>query len=243
MCILISVAKTHIGKVRTNNEDCYLLKPPNLYVIADGMGGHSAGEVASKCAIEYINDNLALTDLKPESILDYLQAFTRRVNSQVYLLAQRDKQLSKMGTTLIIVYIKEGCLYYAHVGDSRLYICRQGILRQITTDHSLVVEMLKKGLITDAEAEHHPNKNVIMRAIGAQDDVEVDTGYIKIEKDDIILLCTDGLTNMLSDTNLQAVLSTSKDMELMAEELIAAANNAGGLDNVTLVLCKNTPNA
>ena len=240
--MLISIAKTHVGKVRPNNEDCYLLKPPYLYVIADGMGGHSAGEVASKSAIDYVNEKLDLENLAAPEIISCLRDFTKMINLQIYSMAQQDKELNKMGTTLIIAYIKNEELYYAHVGDSRLYIFRQGLLQQITVDHSLVVEMLKKGLITSQEAEHHPNKNVIMRAIGAQDDVEVDTGYIKIEKDDIILLCTDGLSNMLSDSELEKILAMSADCESIAEELIHAANDAGGLDNITLVLCKNTAN-
>lgn len=243
MCILISIAKTHVGKVRANNEDCYLLKPPNLYVIADGMGGHSAGEVASKCAIDYINEEFDISEIPTMQISNYLQSFTKKINTKIYLLGQQDKQLNKMGTTLIIAYIQANMLYYAHVGDSRLYLFREGILQQITTDHSYVAEMLYKGLITPEEAEHHPNKNVIMRAIGAKDDVEVDIGYIKIEKDDIILLCTDGLSNMIADNKLQNILAEAAELEQTAEKLVQVANNAGGLDNITLVLCKNTDNS
>lgn len=243
MCILISIAKTHVGKVRANNEDCYLLKPPSLYVIADGMGGHSAGEVASKCAIDYINEEFDAAEIPTMQISNYLQSFTKKINAKIYLLGQQDKQLNKMGTTLIITYIQANMLYYAHVGDSRLYLFRDGVLKQITTDHSYVAEMLNKGLITPEEAEHHPNKNVIMRAIGAKEDVEVDIGYIKIEKDDIILLCTDGLSNMIADNKLQNILAEAAELEQTAEKLVEVANNAGGLDNITLVLCKNTDNS
>lgn len=233
-----SVGKTHVGKVRKNNEDYYYVDGEGLYVLADGMGGHLAGDVASKSAVDYIRshfyDQSRFADLPA-----YLNEIVLGVNRYIYTLANSSDKYKDMGTTLIVAYVDaQQKMFYAHVGDSRLYLYRQGSLQRLTKDHSLVEELLSKGAITESEAQSHPQKNIITRAIGVNEDVQVDIGCKPLEGGDVFLICTDGLSNMIADDNLRNILEAEQDINTLADRLINEANKNGGSDNITVVIGK-----
>lgn len=235
---MLSVGKTHVGKVRKNNEDYYYVDNCGLHVLADGMGGHLAGDVASRSAVNYIRNNFYDQSQSPD-----LAAHMRRIvvdtNKHIYSLANSSEQYNNMGTTLIVVYICEDKqLVYAHVGDSRLYLYRHDNLLRLTKDHSLVEELLAKGAITETEAQSHPQKNIITRAIGVGEQVEVDTGCEMLEPGDVFLICTDGLSNMIADERLKTILAQQTDLDTLADSLINEANKNGGSDNITVVIGK-----
>lgn len=228
--------KTHIGKVRKNNEDYYFVNGRDLYVLADGMGGHLAGDVASRNAVEYIKRNYNSAKCICENTQNYLAETVQGANRYIYDLAQTDAQCSNMGTTLIIAYLQNNILYFAHVGDSRLYLHHDGQLRKLTHDHSLVGEMLARGEITEEQALCHPQKNIITRALGVEPEVKVDTGSVVLTTEDVFLICSDGLSNMVRDEDISRLMSTESDLEKLADLLIEAANSSGGTDNITVVL-------
>jgi PPM family protein phosphatase len=219
---------TDIGRVRERNEDSVLVDPP-LYVVADGMGGHRGGQVASQVALE------AMEGLATEgqgSLADHV----RRANRAVWDRSVEDERLSGMGTTLTAARIDGGSALIAHVGDSRAYLLRDGSLQQLTADHTLVARMVKSGEITEAEAEVHPHKNVLTRALGTDEEVEVDEDSIALVDGDRLLLCSDGLTGMVTEDQIQAILENSDQPQQAAERLVKAANRAGGIDNITVVV-------
>jgi protein phosphatase len=226
---------TDAGKVRQNNEDSLLVgegQDTSLFVVADGIGGFEAGEVASSIAVE------TLKELGPgESFDDAIQEANRRILSA----ARDDDKFSGMGTTVVAIRFggtdEEPAAEIAHVGDSRAYLLRDGELRPLTEDHSLVAELVRSGDLTRAQAAEHPQKNLITRALGADEDVEVDTTRIPVEKGDRILLCSDGLSDMVPEDRISEVLSQpSQDPETPARQLLTEALEAGGTDNITLVL-------
>ena len=219
---------TDIGRVRERNEDSVLVSPP-LYVVADGMGGHRGGQVASQVALE------AMEGLATEgrgSLADHVH----RANRAVWDRSVEDERLSGMGTTLTAAQIDGASALIAHVGDSRAYLLRDGSLRQLTTDHTLVARMVKSGEITEAEAEVHPHKNVLTRALGTDEEVEVDEDSIALVDGDRLLLCSDGLTGMVTEDQIQAILENSDQPQQAADRLVKAANRAGGIDNITVVV-------
>ena len=219
---------TDIGRVRERNEDSMLVDPP-LYVVADGMGGHRGGQVASQVALE------AMEGLATEgqgSLADHV----RRANRAVWDRSIEDERLSGMGTTLTAARIDGGSALIAHVGDSRAYLLRDGSLQQLTTDHTLVARMVRSGEITEAEAEVHPHKNVLTRALGTDEEVEVDEDSIALVDGDRLLLCSDGLTGMVTEDQIQAILENSDQPQQAADRLVKAANRAGGIDNITVVV-------
>ena len=237
--------ETETGRVRGHNEDSILIlggekSPPGvdaLLVVADGMGGHAAGEVASNLAVEHIEQQFAsgafsstTTDEFEETLRSLLQDVNQVVNT-----AGQDTDKRGMGTTCTLVAIKGKCLYYAHVGDSRAYLLRGKTLEQITDDHSLVEEMVRDGSLSKEEARVHPNRNVITRAIGLDSSVVVDTGGCALRAGDLIMLCSDGLNSMISDEAIHNVLKKSSHKTVCAN-LIAAANEAGGHDNTTVAV-------
>jgi protein phosphatase len=242
--MLEAVALTDIGRKRKLNQDAvYATREkignlPNLFVVADGMGGHNGGEMASQWTIETMREQIAkASSLSPTRLLE--QAI-RAANDEIRRKAEENPLLHGMGTTIVAATIEGKSLQVANVGDSRLYLAdRKGkTIRQLTLDHSLVEEMIRCGNLRREEARNHPNKHIITRAVGAKDSIEVDFFHEEIEPDELILLCSDGLTNMLEDEEIKEILcsSGSKDLGQKAAELIAAANNRGGRDNIAVVL-------
>lgn len=239
---MFGIGKTDVGKIRENNEDSVLIKNepvgalPNLFVVADGMGGHKAGEVASSLAIRYCCDYLSEENVQGE-MLDELIDGVRYANEMVYEFSRSDDKCSNMGTTFVGCTIYDNRAYIAHVGDSRMYKITNDDIEQITMDHSYVAEMVRAGKLTPEEAENHPDRNIITRAVGTDPKVEVDGIVLDIKKDDILLLCSDGLSTMVSD---REIFNIAKDNRLTLNDridaLIDRANENGGRDNISVIL-------
>ena len=234
-----SFSVTDIGKRRQLNQDFVFTSElplgclPNLFVVADGMGGHKAGEYASKYTVETIIEEVGKARNKEP--VEILQKAIQRANDRVRRKAKEDENMVGMGTTVVVSTCMDGILYVANVGDSRLYVVNEEI-KQITRDHSLVEEMIRMGGIDRASARNHPDKNIITRAVGAMDTVEVDFFEVELQKGDIVLMCSDGLTNMIEDEEIFTILKRENGLEHKAEELIKIANNNGGKDNIAVVL-------
>ena len=205
----------------------------NLFVVADGMGGHQAGDYASKCTVEVMIKEIAKSE--GEDIERVLVKAIKSANREIIKEASGDEHLKGMGTTVVAATVKEQMLYFANVGDSRLYLINQGI-QQLSKDHSLVEEMVRLGGIKPEEAKHHPDKNIITRAIGAKADVDVDFYEHRLKRGDIILMCTDGLSNMVEDEELFHIVQGSRDIVEAGEMLVEAAKENGGTDNIGVVL-------
>ena len=230
---------TDVGMVREVNEDCVFATPepignlPNLFVVADGMGGHNAGDYASNLAVEIVRKSIAEnTSNEPEAMIR--EAITS-ANQILLEKAQQDTRLKGMGTTLVVATVIEQTLYFANVGDSRLYLVNRGI-KQLSKDHSLVQEMLRLGGINREEAKHHPDKNIITRAVGAKQDLEVDFFEYRLKKKDCIVMCTDGLSNMVEDEEIFRIVKSSRDLVEVTEQLIEKAKENGGNDNIGVVV-------
>jgi serine/threonine protein phosphatase PrpC len=226
-------AGTDTGRQRRANEDSLLARAP-LFVVADGMGGAQAGEVASRTAIESFQ--AGLPDASHPEL--ELAALARAANARIHELSHANAEQAGMGTTLTAVYVGEHEVAIAHVGDSRAYCLRDGELLRLTDDHSLVDELMRQGRLTPEEAVEHPQRSVITRALGPEGAVEVDTRSFSARADDVYLLCSDGLTTMLSEEEIAAVLLAHARLRDAGEALIAAANQAGGRDNITVVLIR-----
>lgn len=232
-------AKTDVGRKREMNQDYVYVtdKPvgpfPNLLVVADGMGGHKAGDFASKYTVKVVHEELEKTELdKPEEIL---KSIVSVANHKLIQAAQSDVKLEGMGTTLVIATVIGNTLYFSNVGDSRLYLIGDKI-KQLSKDHSLVEEMVRLGGIKAEEAKNHPDKNIITRAIGAKADVEVDFYEHRLKRGDIILMCTDGLSNMVEDEELFHIVQGGRDIVEAGQNLVNAAKENGGTDNIGIVL-------
>lgn len=236
---MLAYVKSDVGLVRETNEDSYEFLPPHLFVVADGMGGHAAGEIASNIAVrsikEYVTQNFNV-DVNPDSILE--QAIVQ-ANALVYDMATSKAEYSGMGTTLTAAYVTDTQIYWGHVGDSRIYLLRNNELCQLTSDHSLVWELVQNGKITKDEASFHPQRNMLTRAVGTSSNIKVDTGSTLWNAGDILLLCTDGLTNMVNEQDLCALSNVQPLNESVTEMLIEQAKRAGGLDNITVILVRN----
>lgn len=238
-------AGTDIGLIRDTNEDYYrIIHESSLdayaFIIADGMGGHSCGEIASRMAVDYISDFVEQSGSRLFSCLSIGEEIRRllmEANINVFEASLSNPEASGMGTTLTMAVIAGGKVTVAHVGDSRFYMARDGSLQQITEDHSFIRELIKKGTLTVEEAESHPRKHVITRAIGSSRDLEVDILDFEAEKGDVFLLCTDGLTNMISEDEIYNVI-IDNDPERACTELIEAAKSKGGEDNITVIVIK-----
>jgi serine/threonine protein phosphatase PrpC len=226
-------AATDTGRQRRANEDALLSRSP-LFVVADGMGGAQAGEVASQIAVESFAGGLD-DSAEPEAALAEL---TRAANSRIHELSHSHSEQAGMGTTLTAMYVGAEDVAIAHVGDSRAYCLREGELMRLTDDHSLVDELLRQGRLTREEAEEHPQRSVITRALGPEGTVEVDTRSIRGRAGDVYLLCSDGLTTMVPEAEVARLLREHAHMRDAGEALIAAANDAGGRDNITVVLAR-----
>lgn len=231
---------TDIGKRRKLNQDYVFTCEipvghlPNLFLVADGMGGHNAGDYASKYTIETIVDEIGKSkDDLPEIVFEKaIQSANQHIRQKSF----EDSELNGMGTTVVAATIENNILCVANVGDSRLYVINRKEIKQITRDHSLVEEMVRMGGLKREQARSHPDKNIITRAIGAQDDVEMDFFQVRLKKDDLILMCSDGLTNMIDDEEIKMILQGQRDIVEKAEELVKAANNNGGKDNIAVIL-------
>ncbi len=226
-------AGSDTGRQRRANEDSLLARAP-LFVVADGMGGAQAGEVASRIAVESFEGGVADT-AQPEA---GLAALAQQANARIYELSHSHAEQAGMGTTLTAVYVGEHEIAIAHVGDSRAYRLRDGELLRLTEDHSLVDELLRQGRLTPEEAIEHPQRSVITRALGPEGTVEVDTRSYAARGDDVYLLCSDGLTTMLPEARVAELLREHRVLRDAGEALIAAANEAGGRDNITVVLLR-----
>jgi PPM family protein phosphatase len=226
-------AGTDTGRQRRANEDSLLARAP-LFVVADGMGGAQAGEVASRIAVEYFQPGL------PDSSHPELElaALAHAANARIHELSHTNAEQAGMGTTLTAVYVGEQEVAIAHVGDSRAYCLRDGELLRLTDDHSLVDELMRQGRLTPEEAIEHPQRSVITRALGPEGMVEVDTRSFRARAGDVYLLCSDGLTTMISEEQIAATLTAHPHLRDAGEALIAAANQAGGRDNITVVLIR-----
>ncbi len=224
--------RTDTGRQRRANEDAYYSRAP-LFAVADGMGGARAGEVASRMVVERLAQGLAD---EGGSLEERLAAVAAQANGEIHRLASSDAERAGMGTTLTAAYAGEGEVSFAHVGDSRAYRLRRGELSQLTKDHSLVRELVDRGKLTEREAEDHPQRSVITRALGPEAAVKVDSFTVTAQPDDLFLLCTDGLTSMVEQPTLADILRGSPSLPEAGQRLIDAANERGGRDNITVVL-------
>jgi len=225
--------RSDTGRVRSANEDAFLARPP-LFVVADGMGGANAGEIASRRAIEGFAAGLPPGADAPSRLV----AAIRSANSGIHRSAAADSSLSGMGTTLTAALVGEGDVTVAHVGDSRAYLIRDGAIEQLTRDHTLVDELVRQGRLTREEAASHPQRSIITRALGPEDEVDVDTSTHVLAEGDVLLLCSDGLTGMIDDPVLLATVEDSRSLAAAARALVRKANEAGGRDNITVVLVR-----
>jgi protein phosphatase len=222
--------RTDTGRQRDANEDSYLARPP-VFAVADGMGGAQAGEVASRLAAE----SFEAVQRGTESPETYLRAIAKTANARIHRLAESDSTRSGMGTTLTAALVEGEEVGFAHVGDSRAYLFRDGELKLLTSDHSLVEELRRQGRLTDEQAEDHPQRSIITRALGPEREVEVDTMTYRARPGDIYLLCSDGLTTMIKEDRIAAILGDSPSLDAAVDRLVAEANDAGGRDNITIV--------
>ncbi len=223
--------KTDTGRQRRDNEDNAFVRAP-LFVVADGMGGAQAGEVASALAVEEFQQELP----DEGSVEERLANRIRDANRRIYERSRREHEHAGMGTTLTAVYVDDDDLAVAHVGDSRAYIFRDGALTRLTQDHSLVEELVRQGKLTEQQAAEHPQRSIITRALGIELDVDVDTWTYPGRAGDVVLLCSDGLTSMIDEDRIADILSSEPRLERASERLITAANEAGGRDNITVVV-------
>lgn len=232
-------AASDAGRVRPVNEDCYLSVQDGewdgLFAVADGLGGYNAGDTASRHAVSLLPS--ALASAGGELVLRLKHAL-EAVNASLCSLAASDPSLAGMGTTLTVALVTGQFLYFAHVGDSRGYLIRRGRISQFTHDHSWVAERVRAGVMAPEEAAHHPHKNVVTRAMGAAPGIDVDLGHQRLEQGDIILLCSDGLSNLVGDHELARIASTTRSPQAACAQLVALANRRGGFDNITAVMVK-----
>lgn len=239
------LVKTDVGKARDLNEDSYYVPQEDddlkLFIVADGMGGYNGGEIASSLAIKaaknYIETNFISTPKDRESILELIKSSMQYANMVVYERSKEDDELKGMGTTLEICFIYENKMYIGHIGDSRIYRIRKHIIRKLTNDHSYVETLVKDGKITREEAKTHPKKNMLMKALGCTEYIEPDVFVRGFLKDDIVLMSSDGLTNMIDEQEIFNIITNNK--ENASEMLIQKANDNGGYDNITALIVYN----
>lgn len=239
------MGQTDIGRVRSTNQDAFLVDDElGLYIVADGMGGHAGGEIASRIAIEQVRDQITSQLLRYQSqepqvhpqpmILNAIAASINFASAKIYEHSLEDPSLRGMGTTATAVKIIDNYAYWAHVGDSRLYLMRSGFIYQLTFDHSLVNEQVRAGILTREEAEVHHLKNVITRSVGYQEEEDVDTSCILLKSGDYLLLCSDGLHGKLSDAEISQI--SSKLGLAAVDAMVRLSNERGGEDNITAIL-------
>ncbi len=240
------VGRTDVGKKRQNNEDSFFVgvEPlgglPNMFIVADGMGGHKAGEVASRLSIDAYKNYIEQNYINDNDVLGYIEAGIKYANAEVHTKSMETLENGVMGTTFSGVAIIEDRVYCGHVGDSRIYTIKNGVLKLRSFDHSYVNELIHLGEMTEEEAKVHPNRNLITRAVGVSGSVNVDTFSFGIDEADYILICSDGLNGMVEDYAIEKILSNKNTtVENKAEDLVLDALENGGKDNITLILIEN----
>lgn len=237
-----AVFQTDIGKIRLHNEDCggiFQNKDGHyLAVVADGMGGHRAGDVASEMTIAYLKKEWEETEniVSPDKAEQWLKEHIATINRLLFDHSLQHEECQGMGTTIVSAICTEQFATIGHIGDSRCYILNQHGFQQITEDHSLVNELVKTGQISKEDAEHHPRKNVLLRALGTEKEVKLDMKTITVDAHDQLLLCSDGLSNKVSEQTMTDILMSNRPLKEKAETLVRLANEHGGEDNITLVI-------
>ena len=248
---IVSGGVTDVGRVRTNNEDCFrIVAPLHLFVLSDGMGGEAHGEVASALAVETVVQH-CIESLENPAVTLYgeqqaewtektkrLSSAAHLANTKIFESAQEHPEQHGMGATLTVAWIEGARLSIAHVGDSRAYLLRSGTLQQLTSDHSLVAEQVRHGILTAAEAEESQMQSVLLRALGSQAEMEVDAEEHMVIARDILLLCSDGLTRMVIEPEIAGTLQSEPDATKAAQKLVDLANDRGGSDNVTVIVVR-----
>jgi PPM family protein phosphatase len=232
-------ARSDQGKVRTSNEDWFVAEPEeNVFLVADGMGGHAAGEIASQIAASTVRETILGISLDPAPE-ELLQLAVQNANTQVYETQKLQPEYRGMGSTLTVLLFRDTRFYVAQVGDSRAYLLRSGKLIQLTRDHSLVWPLFESGVLSKDDISRHPQKNLITRSIGTHPQVDVDLESDPVVEGDIFLLCSDGLTDVLSDHEIRDVLATrGKNPQEISDMLVRAANAGGGPDNITVIVVR-----
>jgi serine/threonine protein phosphatase PrpC len=249
-------ARTDVGRVRQNNEDAFRIEPElDLYILSDGMGGQAHGEVASALAIEAIASHCRESRNDPDMTLfgnsrpdlsgrtNRLMSAVRMANRKIFDAAVLHPAQQGMGCTIVAVWLDDRRVSLAHVGDSRAYLLRGGSLEQLTADHSLVAEHVRRGTMTRQEAQTSQLQNILVRALGTQDQVDVDADELVLLEGDTLLLCSDGLTHMVSDPEIASVLANTEPAQAAADRLVELANTNGGQDNVTVIVIRALPEA
>lgn len=240
---MIGFGNTDIGKRRKTNQDFVYVNNEkigildNLYIVADGLGGHKAGEVASEASIDFFEQFVYET--LDEEPLDLLVSALAYANEYVYKLSKKNKEYENMGTTLLASSIKNSKLYIAHVGDCRLYGIRGGKILQMTSDHTYTMDLLKAGIISKEQAESSKDSNILTRALGTDKNVKADALFCDIYDDDIFVMCSDGLSDMVSDEEILRIVSENIPTEQKVENLIQKANDNGGFDNIAVIVIEN----
>ncbi|OGX60771.1 MAG: serine/threonine protein phosphatase [Paenibacillus sp. RIFOXYA1_FULL_44_5] len=241
--------KTDIGLIRLVNEDRALIEPDfngyTLAIIADGMGGHQAGEIASQMAAERVRRELSTagSDLTFNDYSAIIVKAIEKANNEIFSYASNHEEFHGMGTTVVVALVSDTQIIAAHIGDSRAYIIEDDKIRQLTEDHSLVNELVKSGQISPSDANRHPHRNVLTRALGTDKCVEVDFQTFSWKQNDILMLCTDGLSGLIDDNHIHSVLRSSMHLEAKVDQLVQSALDAGGEDNITVILLENEPNS
>ncbi|MBR3152466.1 MAG: Stp1/IreP family PP2C-type Ser/Thr phosphatase [Clostridia bacterium] len=239
-------AKSDIGKVRNMNQDSFSVPVDNvelkLYILADGMGGYKGGEIASRVAVtateKYIKEKFYLLEKRDKkSIMKVIEDAIEFANTAIYEESEQDEELQDMGTTIEVCLIYKNKVYIGHIGDSRIYQIRNNIMERVTTDHSYVEKLVRDGEITREESYTHPKKNLLIKALGTDEKAEPDLLDISIQKDDVLLICSDGLTNMIKEDRILEIVN--ENIETAIDNLIEEANENGGLDNITVIIISN----
>jgi PPM family protein phosphatase len=247
-------SRTDVGRIRENNEDAFLVVAPlELFIISDGMGGEAHGEVASAIAVETIAEHCQSAETNPDAPLfgeprpelsprtNRLASAVNLANRRIYEASERDPGQHGMGATVVAAWLDGPKLSLAHVGDSRVYLLRAGALEQLTADHSLVAEQVRRGFITPQQAESSELQNVLTRALGPHFEIELDAAEYILKPGDMLILCTDGLTRMVSDEEIASTLLTTTGAQAAADRLIELGNENGGVDNITVVIVSIPP--
>ena len=241
---MLVFASTDIGMSRNMNQDYYYISDDeelSIFILADGMGGYNGGEIASKIAVEsarkFLEENFKKVQNDRKQIMNILKSATNYANNTVYEISKENKNLEEMGTTLEICLINNNKIYISHIGDSRVYSIIDGKIQRLTIDHSYVEKLVRDGTITREEAENHPKKHVLIKALGCVPEVEPDIIEAELKKEEIIVICSDGLTNMLKDEQIKNIVINN--IENPEKELIKEANIAGGYDNITAIIIRN----
>ncbi|UTR10927.1 Stp1/IreP family PP2C-type Ser/Thr phosphatase [Evansella sp. LMS18] len=241
-----AVFRTDVGKIRSHNEDdgfiSEQLNGQMLVLVADGMGGHQAGDVASKMTKDILLEKWQEINrpLNPKEAEKWLEDSIYEVNRRLFEHAQKHPQCKGMGTTLVASICTDQFISHAHVGDSRIYLKSEGQMKQITSDHSLVAELVRSGQISEEEAQNHPRRNVVLRALGTESNIKVDVNTINWDPGALLMLCSDGLTDMLPEEEIYEQITDEGKLEKLAEQLIQMANDRGGEDNITIALIRHT---